>query len=91
MSIIEYHEIKKFEFKEILTHDRNFEKQYGYPYKIFFKKLSNTFELNWDQSTRKCTLIKIEYPGFPRIIFDAEVSSVYELSFIINTFKKLKL
>ncbi len=55
---IDYSEIKKLNFKEIDANCRTFFETYGFPYKIFVLQLTDTLSIDWDQVTRKCTLIR---------------------------------
>lgn len=57
---IDYKIIKELGFSEIHEEDPIFENEFGYPYKIFEKRLTKHILIDWDQTTRICTLLRLK-------------------------------
>ena len=63
-----YKEIRILGFKETEVKDAVYEDQYGFPYKIIQLKLSKRYYIDWDQTTRKCELLKHKKNGMVKKI-----------------------
>lgn len=79
---INYEDIIRLKFEVIEANDKVFEKQYGYPYKIFTKKLSKKVSIDWEQTTRLCKIYKQDKDG--NILVSMYVSNIETLEDIIK-------
>ncbi|MDA3854967.1 MAG: hypothetical protein PF569_01815 [Candidatus Woesearchaeota archaeon] len=80
---IRYKTIKELNFSEQLEEDTVFEEEYGYPYKIFEKKLMKNLYIDWDQTTRECTLLRTKKG---KIRKETPILNEKELIDIVNFF-----
>ena len=81
-----YKEIKALGFEEKEVKDTVYEDQYGFPYKIIQLKLSKRYYLDWDQTTRRCELIKHKKNWITKKI---EIVDLDHLKGVIDHFRTL--
>jgi hypothetical protein len=82
---INYKTVIDLGFKEIFEEDSVYENKYGFPYSIVSFNLTNKLYIDWDKTTRLCTLNRLRKNNIQKsyIIKDKE-----ELITIINFFKE---
>lgn len=81
-----YQVIKELGFNEEQGHDPVHEREYGYPYKVFYLNLTKRISLDWNQVTRKARILRCDKDG--NIKNEAKVTSENRLRDIVSFFKE---
>lgn len=85
---IPYHVVKDLGFTEEKCYDSVHEREYGYPYKVFYLNLTDDISLDWNQVTRKARIIRCDKDGW--IKNQQPIKSEQVLRTIVSFFKEDK-
>ena len=86
MKEIKYKDVMDLGFKETFSHDNVYFNQYGYEYSIVELKLTKHVFIDWEKSSRICTMIRINNKEECSIMARYEIQNLRELKDIIDFF-----
>ena len=83
---IYYKDILGSGFTEQVESDKVYEGQFGFPYSIIEYKLTPTLYLDWEKSTGKCVMNRLDKNGY--IVATMPIKNIETVKELINFFKQ---